>query len=91
MQKIINHHTSSKYWEYYNSLPNKIRELADKNFQILKITPKHPSLHLKRIKDYWSVRVGIHYRALGIDTPNKDGIIWFWIGSHEAYNNLIKK
>jgi len=91
MQKNLTHHTTAKYWEYCNSLPTRTKILADKNFQILKLTPKHPSLHLKKVKQYWSVRVGIHYRALGINTPKNDGIIWFWVGSHEAYNHLIKK
>lgn len=91
MSGTMNHHTTSKYWQYYNSLPEKTKILAKKNFKILKKTPNHPSLHLKKIKKYWSVRVGIHYRALGIDTPDQNGIIWFWIGSHEAYNKLIKK
>ena len=91
MQKNITHHTTAKYWEYYNSLPIKTKKLADKNFQILNLTPKHPSLHLKKMKRYWSVRVGIHCRALGIDTPNNNEIIWFWIGNHEAYNNLVNR
>lgn len=91
MQNTLTHHTTTKYWEYYHSLPAKTKKLADKNFQLLKLTPNHPSLQLKKIKKYWSVRVGIHYRALGIDTPEKNGIVWFWVGSHEAYNNLIKK
>jgi hypothetical protein len=29
------------------------------------------------------------YRAIGIFNENE--IIWFWIGSHEEYNNLLKK
>lgn len=35
----------------------------------------------------WSVRVGAHYRALGIEKP--DGILWFWIGSHTEYDTLL--
>tara|TARA_B110000305_G_C19072025_1_gene462113 strand:- start:301 stop:474 length:174 start_codon:yes stop_codon:yes gene_type:complete len=29
-----------------------------------------------------------NWRALG--TMDGEGIVWFWIGSHEDYNNLIK-
>ena len=87
----MTYHTTSRYWQYYNELPGKVKKLADKNFQLLKVTPNYPSLHLKKVKKYWSVRVGIHYRALGIDTPKQDGIIWFWVGNHETYNKLIKK
>lgn len=53
----------------------------------LKKDPRHPSLHLKKIGPFWSVRVGLHYRALG--KPVDGGILWGWIGSHEDYDKLI--
>jgi hypothetical protein len=68
-------------------LPESVRKVADKNFQLLKADPYHPSLHLKRIDRVWSVRVGAHYRALGLDAP--DSIVWFWIGSHADYDKLV--
>jgi len=34
----------------------------------------------------WSVRIGRSYRALGKRT-DADTIVWYWIGSHEDYNN----
>ena len=41
----------------------------------------------KRIGELWSVRVGLHYRALGV--PVADGVLWFWIGSHDEYERLL--
>jgi len=41
-------------------------------------------LHFKRVKRFHSVRVGAHFRALGVDAP--DGVLWFWIGSHAEYD-----
>lgn len=61
--------------------------MADKNYDILKKDPKHPSLRFKKIGKLWSVRVGIYYRALGIE----EDIVWFWIGSHADYDKLIVK
>src|SRR5262245_20494735 len=49
--------------------------------------PRHPSLQLKRIEELWSVRVGQHYRAIGIDAPS--GIQWIWIVSHANYDRFI--
>jgi len=69
------------------ALPEDIRSLADKNFQLLKSNPRHPSLHFKRIGELWSARVGDHYRALGFDVH--DGINWFWIGTHADYDKMI--
>lgn len=43
---------------------------------------------LKKIGEYWTARVGLDYRAVGIGVP--DGITWFWIGSHAEYDKLLK-
>lgn len=83
----MKHYTSSDFWDAYRKLPADIRGLADKNHELLTANPRHPSLQLKRIEALWSVRVGQHYRAVGIDAP--DGIQWIWIGSHAAYDRLI--
>jgi hypothetical protein len=61
--------------------------VADKNFELLKADPHHPSLHFKKIGQLWSVRVGAHHRAMGIDSG--DTVVWFWIGSHADYDKLI--
>jgi hypothetical protein len=49
--------------------------------------PKHPSLQLKKVGRFWSVRVGARYRALAVDVD--EGLLWFWIGSHADYDDLI--
>jgi len=83
----LKHFTSSNFWRTYTALPTEVRELADKNYELLKADPRHPSLHLKRIEELWSVRVGQHYRAIGIDAPG--GIQWIWIGSHADYDKFF--
>jgi hypothetical protein len=83
----LTHHASSGFWECYDALPKTVRELADKQFALLKANPQHPSLHLKRVKRFYSARVGSHYRALAVDAP--DGILWFWIGSHAEYDRIV--
>lgn len=62
---------------------------ANKAFALLKADAKHPSLQLKKIERFWSVRVGLYYRALGTDIA--DGILWFWIGNHAEYDRLITR
>jgi len=71
----------------YKALPADVRDLADKNFALLKSDPRHPSLHFKKIGTVWSARVGDHYRALG--TEVKEGIYWFWIGTHAEYDRIV--
>jgi hypothetical protein len=83
----LNHHASGKFWALYDALPRDVRDIADKNYELLRINPQHPSLHFKRIGKLWSVRVGLQYRALGVDID--DGILWIWIGTHAEYDKLI--
>lgn len=83
----MKHFASPQFWRYYRQLPPEVRALADKNFKLLKADSKHPSLHFKKIDRLWSVRVGVHYRALGLDKP--EGVVWFWIGSHADYDKLL--
>jgi hypothetical protein len=83
----VKHFASPQFWRLYRQLSPEVRALADKNFQLLKANSKHPSLHFKRIGRLWSVRVGAHYRALGLDKP--EGVVWFWIGSHADYDKLL--
>lgn len=87
MQTALIHHASPRFWDCYHLLPTAIRQLADANFALLKQNPKHPSLHFKQIKQFWSVRIGLRYRALGVSVA--DGVVWFWIGSHTDYDRLI--
>lgn len=83
----MKHSASSRFWTAYQALPEDIHSLADKNFQLLKSNPRHPALHLKRIGELWSARVGEHYRVLGFDA--QDGINWFWVGTHADYDKMI--
>ena len=83
----MNHHASPRFWALYEALPSDIRDLADKNFQLLKSDPRHPSLHFKRIGGLWSVRIGLHHRALGMVVT--DGVYWFWIGTHAEYDKIV--
>jgi len=82
----VTHHAAPDFWNLYRSLPPDIQALADRAYALLKTDPHHPSLHFKTIDDFWPVRVGLHYRALGVDAS--DGILWFWIGTHGDYDRI---
>jgi len=83
----VNHFASPQFWDCYNRLPIGVRQLADKSYLLMKQDPQHPSISLKKVGQYYSARVGLHYRALAVETP--DGLIWFWIGSHAEYDQII--
>jgi hypothetical protein len=86
----MKHFALPRFWQHYQQLPKETRELADKNYELLKTDPRHPSLRLKKVgktKQLWSVRVGANHRALGVE--KSEGIVWFWIGSHADYDTLL--
>lgn len=86
----MKHFTLPRFWQHYNLLPYSVQQLADKNYVLLREDSWHPSLHFKKVgkqKQLWSIRVGDHYRALGLDKP--EGVIWFWIGTHAEYDRLL--
>lgn len=81
------HRTTRRFWECYWSLPAQVRELADKSFSFLREDPRHPSLHFKKVGQFWSARVGASHRALAV--PDGQDYIWVWIGTHDEYERLI--
>jgi hypothetical protein len=85
----LKHYASTKFWGCFGDLPESIQQLARANFELLRQDPSHPSLRFKQVKNgqYRSVRVGKHFRALGVPVP--DGVQWFWIGSHAEYDQLL--
>lgn len=85
------HKTTPAFWEEFEKLPTHIQKLSNANFALLKINPTHPSLHFKKVGNYWSVRIGISYRALAIKKMDYFGdvLVWFWIGSHAKYDDKL--
>ena len=84
----MNHFAAPSFWSNYRQLPSEVRALADKNFALLKSNPRHPSLQLKKVGVFWSVRVGLRHRALAKERA--EGLVWFWIGPHGSYDKLIE-
>ena len=84
----MTHSTTPEFWAAYDDLPNEIQELADKNYQLLKADPQHPSLHFRPVGPCWSARVGRRFRALAVE--NNCDFVWFWIGTHAVYDRLLK-
>jgi hypothetical protein len=80
--------TTPEFWAAYHALPPEIQALADKQYALLLENSRHPSLHFKKVGRYFSVRVNDNFRSLGVEVP--EGVLWFWIGSHNEYERLIR-
>lgn len=83
-------HLAEDFTSCFGKLPSRIQRLARKNYKIWKENPLHPGLQFKRVgkrKPVFSVRVGIGWRAMGLRVD--DAIVWFWIGSHAEYDQIV--
>lgn len=77
-------------------LPERIQALAAEAYERFLTNPAHPALALHQLKDTkkghhrpgsWAVSVGSRYRAIFV--VDGDVNVWYWIGSHESYNNFL--
>lgn len=85
-------HTTNRFWKCFNFLPHEIQERAKRTYKIWSENPSHPSLHFRQIhtaEPIYSIRIGLNHQAIGLKESTT--IIWFWIGTHEEYNNLISR
>ena len=83
-------HTTRRFREAYRALPQDVRRRARAAFHLWLQDPHHPSLRFKEIrkhKSVYSVRIGVDWRALGV--VRGDAVIWFWIGSHADYDQVV--
>ena len=84
--------TTARFRKAFSKLPIHIQEAAKRNYRLWKNEPYHPSLQFKQIQvknPVFSIRIGLAWRSLGV--KESDTMIWFWIGSHEDYNNMINQ
>ncbi|MBN2282152.1 MAG: hypothetical protein JXQ65_16340 [Candidatus Marinimicrobia bacterium] len=84
--------TTNKFWKCYKPLLKAIKKYAKESFTLFKKDPNYPGLNFKKVHKklpVFSVRITSDYRALGIVKENE--ILWFWIGTHNDYENIIKK
>ncbi len=86
----MNSSRTAQFRKAFEALPAQVQEQAREAYRQFKQNPAHPSLHFKQVhpsKPIYSVRITGDYRAVGI--RDHDDIVWFWIGSHQAYDKLI--
>lgn len=69
--------TTEAFREAFAALPSDVQRLARKSYRLWKANPRHPGLQFKRVhtaEPIYSVRIGLHYRALGL----REGGMMLW-------------
>jgi mRNA-degrading endonuclease RelE of RelBE toxin-antitoxin system len=82
--------TRPSFWRSYESLDARTRAAARRAYELFADNPDHPSLRFKKLAghdDLWAVRITERYRAVG--ERRGDSVIWFWIGTHNDFDNLF--
>ena len=88
----MNSRTTRRFRELFASLPSGVQRQAKDAYRLFQLNPRHPGLHFKQVHPVppiYSARVGIGYRAVGVIDGND--IVWYWIGSHAEYDQLLKR
>jgi len=83
--------TTSRFRICFKNLPENVKQSARKAYALWKNDSSHPGLQFKLVvpeNAVYSVRISLSYRALG--TKSDDTMVWFWIGSHTKYDELLK-
>jgi hypothetical protein len=83
--------TTPRFRAALASLPKQIQRRAREAYKVFRENPYHPGLQFKQVhpaRPIYSARVGLAHRALG--TRQDDVVIWFWIGSHAEYDQLLR-
>jgi hypothetical protein len=84
--------TSASFRKLFGQLPTDVKRQARQAYRLFLRDPYHPGLRFKSVhprEPIYSVRVGLHYRAVGVRNGNE--IVWFWIGAHGEYDRLLQK
>ncbi len=86
-------HVLPSFIKSYRNLPKEIKHQARSAYKRWQKNPFDKSLEFKQVhqtRPIFSVRIGLRWRALSV-RESKNIVTWFWIGSHEEYNKLIKQ
>lgn len=79
---------TQQFRKLLEGLPEQVQRQADIAYGQFKRDPWYQGLQFKEVApSIFSVRIGLHHRALGTKTDNI--IIWYWIGTHAEYDKLI--
>ena len=79
------------FTQRFAELPGPIQRQAREAYRLFASDPFHASLRLKQVhasSPFFAVRIGRDYRAVGL--RQEDVVIWFWIGSHADYDQLLR-
>ncbi|RKU30570.1 hypothetical protein C6499_05905 [Candidatus Poribacteria bacterium] len=86
----MNSRTTKRFRQMLAKLPSNIQQQAKGAYKPFRENSHHPSLQFKKTYDtepIYFVGININYRTIGV--VENEEIVWFWIGPHAEYENLL--
>lgn len=85
---ILPHRAHADFWVHFDELLETVQKAAKAAYEEWCRDPRSPRIVFKKVgEDLYSARIGRNWRALAL--LNQDEFVWFWIGSHDDYDQLI--
>jgi hypothetical protein len=89
-KRFVRSMRSARYTKLFDRLPKAVQERAQEYYKKWWKDPASIEFRpLNANAKIWRASLPEGYRAMGEERG--DTIVWFWIGSHSDYNNMIKK
>ena len=91
----MNNRRRREWHALFAKLPTHVQAVAEKSFRTFCSNPSHPSLRFdtmgyKRGRDTCiEVTISMDYRAVAY--VDNDTYVWFWIGTHNAFDRKFRK
>lgn len=91
---------TAQFSKLFAELPEHVRQLAQERFEkLFCVNPWHPALDGRWLPDprhgtqVWRIAVNNSTRATArvVTEGGTTVFVWFWIGSHEAYNTRFSR
>ena len=82
--------TTTQFRKMFSDLPEPIQGRTRKAYRQFMQDSNYPSLRFKKVHPklpIYSARINKDYRAVG--QLEEDTVIWFWVGSHAEYDQLL--
>lgn len=83
--------TTERFRALFAAAPGAVRAKIKLAYELWTENPYHPSLRFKKVHatlPIYSARVDLNWRVVGV--VKDDAVVWFWVGSHNDYERLLK-
>jgi hypothetical protein len=88
---VIESHITTNFRKCFATLQPRKQKQARENYSLWLADPFNSTTNFtNKFGNLWSAEIGRTHRTLG-RMVEKNVMLWFWIGTHEEYNKLLRQ